>query len=138
MHLNDLPLIPTLYLRLFSLVKEAGRRITQQQLSSLDEPPHAGTDGRSPAVPRRRPQPINKSIISHPRRPSMRFSLRRASTMVDNSSSIVTLRGTEKDTPRAVRLFRRYLATLKEDDEFDEEKTVDWENITAASGSVHY
>lgn len=62
--------------------------------------------------------------------------------MVDNSSSVMTLRGTEKDTPRAVRLFRRYMATLKEDEVFDaqpaEERTVDWENITAVSGSIHY
>ena len=62
---------------------------------------------------------------------------------MDNSSSIVTLRGTEKDTPRAVRLFRRYLVPLKEGEVFvaepaQEEKIVDWENITAASGSIHY
>jgi hypothetical protein len=59
---------------------------------------------------------------------------------MDNSSSMVTLHGTEKDTPKAVKLFRRYLATLKEGEVFDaqEEKIVDWENITAASGSVHY
>jgi len=63
--------------------------------------------------------------------------------VIDNSSSIVTLRGTEKDTPRAVKLFRRYLVPLKEGEVFDaqpvqEEKIADWENITAASGSVHY
>ena len=60
--------------------------------------------------------------------------------MKDNSSSIVTLRGTEKDTPRAVKLFRRYLVPLKEGEVFvaEPEKIADWENITAASGSIHY
>jgi len=74
----------------------------------------------------------------------MRFSLRRASVM-DNASSMVTLRGTQKDTPKAVKLFRRYMATLKEDEVFDtqpaqeaERKSADWENVTAASGSIHY
>jgi hypothetical protein len=62
---------------------------------------------------------------------------------VDNASSVMTLRGTEKDTPRAVKLFRRYLAPLKEDEVFDaqptqEEKIADWESITRASGSIHY
>jgi len=60
-----------------------------------------------------------------------------------DNSSVVTLRGTEKDTPRAVKLFRRYLAPLKEGEAFDgqpalEEKIADWENITRASGSIHY
>ncbi len=66
---------------------------------------------------------------------------------MDNSSSMVTLRGTQKDTPKAVKLFRKYMTTLKEDEAFDtqlteepaqEERVTDWENITAASGSVHY
>jgi len=131
-------------------VKEAGRRIAQQQLSGLDEQPHEGTNETSSTAPRPRPRPINKATISPPatvtlpKRVSLRrrFSLQRTS-VVDNASSMVTLRGTEKDTPRAVKLFRRYLAPLKEDEVFDaqpaqEEKIVDWENITAASGSVHY
>lgn len=66
---------------------------------------------------------------------------------MDNSSSMVTLRGTQKNTPKAVKLFRKYMATLKEGEAFDahlteepaqEERVADWENITAASGSVHY
>jgi len=65
---------------------------------------------------------------------------------MDNSSSMVTLRGTQKDTPKAVKLFRKYMATLKEGEAFDtqltqepeEERGADWENITAVSGSVHY
>lgn len=124
-------------------MKDAGRRITQQQLSSLDEQSHEGTNETSSTAARPRPRPINKSTISPPRRVSLRrFSLQRANT-VDNTSSIMTLRGTEKDTSRAVKLFRRYLAPLKEDEVFDaqpaqEEKIADWENITAASGSVHY
>lgn len=124
-------------------MKDAGRRITQQQLSSLDEQSHEGTNETPSTAARPRPRPINKSTISPPRRVSLRrFSLQRTPA-VDNSSSIMTLRGTEKDTPRAVKLFRRYLAPLKEDEVFDaqpaqEEKIADWENITAASGSVHY
>jgi len=66
---------------------------------------------------------------------------------MDNSSSMVTLRGTQKDTPKAVKLFRKYMAPLKEDEAFDgqltqepaqEEGVADWDNITGASGSVHY
>ena len=76
-----------------------------------------------------------------------RFSLHRRASVMDNSSSMVTLRGTQKDTSKAVKLFRKYMATLKEGEAFDtqlteepaqEERVGDWENITAASGSVHY
>jgi len=146
---NSFKYIARIYVRnpgLFSLVREAGRRIAQRQLSNVDELLGAGTNEPLSVVPRRRPQPINKSNISRPKRASMRFSLNRTS-VIDNSSSIVTLRGTAKDTPRAVKLFRKYMTTLKEGEVFDaqtaqDEKgtqtTTDWEDITAASGSVHY
>jgi Sec-independent protein translocase protein TatA len=45
--------------------------------------------------------------------------------VVDNSSSMVTLHGTTKDTPKAVKLFRKYMTTLKEEEVFDAQPAQD-------------